>query len=274
VESDRRFLLNTITGRSVDDAVVDDHSNYDELNNILRGIFVTPALERIIKEKDFDTITRCLDIVNASNSRIINLFLYDCSRFNDSILIKLADSLPPTLTNFTLWSTGCSVTVKGINACLEKIVECPQLANLNLEFSNIDDDGAKAIADALKTNHSLKTLHLWGSIGDDGAKQIADALKVNHSLEALHLSNNSICDDGAKQIADALRANHSLKTLNLSSNNIGNDGAKQIADALKVNHSLETFDLGRNKLGADCKEYLSKTLQGLKSVNRDINITW
>ena len=50
VESDRTFILNTITGRSVDDAVVDDHDKYDELNNTLRGIFVAPALERIIKE--------------------------------------------------------------------------------------------------------------------------------------------------------------------------------------------------------------------------------
>ena len=40
VESDRKFILNTITGLSVDDAVMDDHANYDELNNILRGIFV------------------------------------------------------------------------------------------------------------------------------------------------------------------------------------------------------------------------------------------
>ena len=54
VESDRKFTLNSITGQSVDDdAVVDDHAKYDELNNTLRGIFVVPALERIIKENRF-----------------------------------------------------------------------------------------------------------------------------------------------------------------------------------------------------------------------------
>ena len=38
VESDRRFILNTTTGLSVDVAVMDDHANYDKLNYILRGI--------------------------------------------------------------------------------------------------------------------------------------------------------------------------------------------------------------------------------------------
>ena len=85
VESDRRIILNTITGQPVDDDVVDNHAKYDELNNVLRGIFVTPALERIIKDMDVDinTITRCLDIVKAYNTKIIDLDLEDCSRFND-----------------------------------------------------------------------------------------------------------------------------------------------------------------------------------------------
>ena len=207
VESDRKFILNTITGQSVDDAVVDDHANYDDLNNILRGIFVTPALERIIKEKDVSTIRRCLDIVKASNARMIDL---DCSKFDDDLIIKLADSLPPTVTDFRLESTGSAVTVNGMNACLEKILGIPKLVRLDLSC-NI--------------------------IGDDGAKQIADALKVNLSLEKLVLSQNNIGDDGAKQFADAVKVNQSLKTLDLSDNNIGDDGAKMIADALKINHS-------------------------------------
>ena len=216
VESDRKFIINTITGQSLDDAVVNDHANYDELNNILRGIFVTPALERIIKEKDVSTITRCLDIVKASNAKMIDL---DCSKFDDDLIIKLADSLPPTLTDFRLESTGSAVTANGMNACLEKIVGIPKLVRLDL-------------------------------------------------------SDNSIDDDGAKQIADALKNNHSIKEMDLSDNNIGDDGVKQIADALKVNYSLEELDLRSNNIGADGEEYLSKILQELKSINRDINIFW
>jgi Leucine-rich repeat (LRR) protein len=149
------------------------------LNNILRGIFIAPALERIIKEKDVDTITRCLEIVKASNARIIDLYQGKLSKFDDDILIKLANSLPLTLTEFRL-SSSRRVTVNRMNACLEKIVGCPKLVKLDLSHNDIDDVGAKAIADALKVNHSLKTLDLDGNkIDDDGSKHIADALKVN-----------------------------------------------------------------------------------------------
>jgi len=203
VESERKFILNSITGRSVDDAVVDDHDKYDELNNILRGIFVAPGLDRIIKEKDVDTITRCLEIVKASNVRMIYLDLEDCSRFDDDVLMKLTDSLPPTLTEFSLWSIGSSVTVNGINACLGKIFGCPRLVKLFLSRNNIDDVGAKLIADALKNNHSLYTLDLMvNNIGDDGLMAIADALIVNRNLTILNLlANNNITARGQEYLS-------------------------------------------------------------------------
>ena len=197
VESDRRFILNTITGQSVDDVVMDDHTNYDELNNILRGIFVTSALERIIQEKDVDTITRCLDIVQAYNANVIILDLQYCSKFNDNILLKLTDSLPLSLTEFTLISRGSKVTGNGVNACLGKLMKYPKLSSLDLTWNNIGDDGAKLIADALKDNHSVETLYLMhNNIGIDGAKLIVDALKINHSLKILDFFGNKIGIDG------------------------------------------------------------------------------
>jgi len=202
VESDRRFILNTITGQSVDDAVVDNHANYDELNNILRGVFVTPALERIIKEKDIDIISRCLEIVKIYNANVIILDLQYCSRFNDDILMKLTDNLPLTLTEFSLWSRGSAVTVNGINACVGKLMKYPNLSSLNLTWNNIGDNGAKMIADALKDNHSLKMLYLMhNNIGADGAKQIADALKVNYSLKTLDFFGNKIDADGKEYLS-------------------------------------------------------------------------
>jgi hypothetical protein len=274
VESDRRFILNSITGQSVDDTVMDDHANYDELNNILRGIFVLPALQRIIKEKDgVNSITRCLEIVKASNARIIDLDLKDCSQFDDDMLIKIADSLPPTLTEFSLWSIGSSVTVNGINACLGQILGCLQLMTLDLSGNNIDDDGAKMIANALIYNNSLKTLYMSSNnIANDGAKAMADALKGNHSLESLILGSNNVCDDGAKAIAGALKVNHSLKRLDLRDNKIDDNGAKDIADVLKVNQGLKILNLRNNQISADGKTYLSKLEQELKDVNREISI--
>ena len=50
--------------------------------------------------------------------------------------------------------------------------------------NDIGDDGAKAIAEALKVNPVLTTLDLWNnSIGPEGAMAIAEALKVNPLLK-------------------------------------------------------------------------------------------
>ena len=66
-------------------------------------------------------------------------------------------------------------------------------------------------------------------IGNDGAKAIADALKDIHSLEKLDLSRNKIGDDGAKAIADALKDNHTLKSLFLFSNVISSSGKEYLS---------------------------------------------
>ena len=75
------------------------------------------------------------------------------------------------------------------------------MTTLYLNRNSIGDDGAKAIAEALKVNPVLTTLLLWSNnIGDDGAKAIAEALKVNPVLTNLELGDNSIGDIGAKAI--------------------------------------------------------------------------
>ena len=61
----------------------------------------------------------------------------------------------------------------------------------------------------------LNNLDLTGNdIGDDGAKAIAEALKVNPVLTTLDLHNNLIGAEGAKAIAEALKVNPLLKTPN------------------------------------------------------------
>ncbi|EOD30779.1 hypothetical protein EMIHUDRAFT_113049 [Emiliania huxleyi CCMP1516] len=82
------------------------------------------------------------------------------------------------------------------------------LTNLNLNVNNIRDEGATAIAEALRVNGVLKTLGLGGNnIGDDDAAAIAEALAVNGVLTNLDLFSNSIGDEGAKALASALRVN-------------------------------------------------------------------
>jgi Ran GTPase-activating protein (RanGAP) involved in mRNA processing and transport len=60
------------------------------------------------------------------------------------------------------------------------------LTSVDLRVNSIGDDGAKAIAEALKVNAVVTTLYLYdNNIGPEGAMAIAEALKVNAVLKNL-----------------------------------------------------------------------------------------
>jgi len=51
----------------------------------------------------------------------------------------------------------------------------------------------------------LKSLNLWdNSIGDEGAKALASALRVNEVLQSINLEYNNLGDEGKGAIRDAV----------------------------------------------------------------------
>ena len=74
----------------------------------------------------------------------------------------------------------------------------------------------------------------WNKIGDEGANAIAEALKVNAVVTTLDLSGNNIGVEGAKAIAEALKVNAVLTKLNLKYNSpMGDAGEKAVRDAVR-----------------------------------------
>ena len=167
----------------------------------------------------------------------------------DTILIVSDLQFMPVLTSLDLRLNH--IGDEGAKAIAEALKVNPVLTILRLDGNGIGDDGAKAIAEALKVNPVLNNLDLrFNSIGDDGAKAIAEALKVNPVLTILDLGDNkNIGANGAKAIAEALKVNPVLTNLNLRYNEIRDNGAKAIAEALKVNQVLTNLDLEYNNLG-------------------------
>jgi Ran GTPase-activating protein (RanGAP) involved in mRNA processing and transport len=52
-------------------------------------------------------------------------------------------------------------------------------------------------------------------MGDEGASALADALKVSTSLSNINLRGNGIGAEGASALADALKVNKSVTRINL-----------------------------------------------------------
>jgi hypothetical protein len=126
------------------------------------------------------------------------------------------------------------------------------ITRLNFSRHEIGDDGAKALAEALKDNKTITVLYLSGNkIGNAGAIAIADMLKVNTTITKLYLYNNNIGIEGVKAIARILEKNEIITELDLSFNVIGNDGAKALAEALKENKIIKEINLNGNAITDD-----------------------
>ena len=176
------------------------------------------------------------------------------------------------------------------------------VTRIDLNDTEIGDEGAKAIAQAVKWNDVLTHLDLnnniigdeaqavkWNDvlthldlnnniIGDEGAKAIAEMLKDNGPLTKLFLNNNQIGNEGAKAIAEALKENHALTLLRLNNNLIRDEGAKAIAEALKVNHTLTRLQFGygiSSNIGRECnvlcKKNKAKKLENAKLQMRQVH---
>ena len=131
---------------------------------------------------------------------------------------------------------------------------------LYLLHCKLGDDGARAIANALRVNSTLQTLDLFSNdIGADGTRAIAELLRVNTTLQSLDLGRNCMGDDEVRAIAEALRVNSKLQVLDLYGNNIGDDGALAIAEALRVNTTLQKLDLRNNYVGYDVERALRES---------------
>jgi Ran GTPase-activating protein (RanGAP) involved in mRNA processing and transport len=110
-------------------------------------------------------------------------------------------------------------------------------------------------------NISVTNIDLSGNeISDEGASALADALKVNKSVTSIDLSCNEISDEGASALADALKVNTSLTNIDLCYNKIGDEGASALANALKVNTSVTEINLGNNEIDASHRAKVDKLI--------------
>ncbi|WP_341755608.1 hypothetical protein [Candidatus Tisiphia endosymbiont of Ptychoptera albimana] len=144
------------------------------------------------------------------------------------------------------------------------------ITTVDLSYEKIEDVEAKDLAEALKINHSITTLNLYGQIGDIKVKDLAETLKINQSITTLYLKNTNMEGTEIKELSEALKVNQSITTLNFYFSQIGDDGMKELAEALKVNQAITTLKLEHNQIGDVGTKYLSETLK----INHSITILY
>jgi len=153
----------------------------------------------------------------------------------------------------------------------------PKLTEVRINYP-IGDKEAKELAEALTKNSFVTTLNLRKTtrdknnyIGPDGAKALADVLKSNTTIRYFDIANHKIGANGAIDFAGLLIANRSLENLNLSNNKIGDVGALQLGGALQHNAALKNLNLSKNQFNYMGATSLAKGLEHNKHIV-DLNL--
>ncbi|XP_065820690.1 ran GTPase-activating protein 1a isoform X1 [Labrus bergylta] len=144
--------------------------------------------------------------------------------------------------------------VKGIEKLL-KSSACFTLQELRLNNCGMGIGGGKILAAALSQCHekssadgaplSLKVFVAGRNrLENDGAKALAQAFQVMGSLEEVHMPQNGINHPGVTALASAMKHNSNLRILNLNDNTFTEKGAIAMAQALKHLRSIQVINFG------------------------------
>mmetsp|Transcript_19069 Transcript_19069/g.34519 ORF Transcript_19069/g.34519 Transcript_19069/m.34519 type:complete len:346 (-) Transcript_19069:178-1215(-) len=135
-----------------------------------------------------------------------------------------------------LSASSLSFTAPAFSRLADGLVLNTQMVELRLHHCGLDCGSAAALATALRSNSTLRSLSLeCNRVGTLGARSFAETLLVNDELESLTLRQNVICKEGVIQLVRALESNYSIRFLDLQCNPAGNAMKAEIQALLKRN---------------------------------------
>lgn len=113
---------------------------------------------------------------------------------------------------------------EGVRQLVEYLRENKTLRYLDLRCNELGAEGAVHLAGLLCDDCQLVQLNLSGNrMGEkgnvNGARALADALKSNRMLKHLDLNNNGLCGEALKELGDAIDQNSTLQSIALFNSN-------------------------------------------------------
>ncbi|OMP05073.1 Leucine-rich repeat, ribonuclease inhibitor subtype [Corchorus olitorius] len=123
------------------------------------------------------------------------------------------------------------------------------LTEVYLSYLNLEDEGAEALANALKESApSLEVLEMAGNdITAKGAASLAACIVSKQFLTKLNLAENEFKDEGAIFIAQALGEGHGqLNEVDMSTNAIRRAGARALAQAVVNKPGFKLLNINGN----------------------------
>lgn len=182
----------------------------------------------------------------------------------------------PLLENFRCSSTR--VGEGGGIALSEALENCTLMEKLDLRDNMFGTEAGVSLSKTLSRFEHLAEVYLsYLNLEDEGAIAIANALKDSAApIEVLEMAGNDITVEAASAIAACVAAKQDLNKLNLSENELKDEGCVQIAKSVEEEHlKLQYIDMSNNyirRAGARALAQVVIKKEGFKLLNIDGNI--
>ena len=249
----RNFARGLAFNRSILNLRIDgwDHSDREAWEHLTR-FFVDNEVFECLDLRLRGSVGRSDEMVSAlrrfHSLREVRLSHYNHSSINNGARVDyVIDALIEHHTGLRrLIMTGMDIGRIGFAA-----LAASSLNELHLQYGvHINDEGARAFANGLARNATLKVLGIEGArkITDISWQSIFSAFSTG-KVESLILRSNELNDATALSLSNALRHNTTLKSLSLCSNRvITNAGWVALSTSL-CGIMLEKLDISYNSIG-------------------------
>ncbi|NXE57777.1 PPR37 phosphatase, partial [Casuarius casuarius] len=190
---------------------------------------------------------------NVTVDEIMTAYKQACQKLNCKQIPKLLKQiqefkdLAPRIDCLDL--KGEKLDYKACEA-LEEIFKRVQFKIVDLEQTNLDEDGASALFDMIEYYESATHLNISFNkhIGTRGWQAAAHMMRKTNCLQYLDARNTPLLDHSAPFVARALRISSSLVVLHLENASLSGRPLMLLATALKMNMNLRELYLADNKL--------------------------
>jgi len=147
------------------------------------------------------------------------------------------------------------------------------LSKLNLSMCFIDDNGAKAIADALLKNHGIRELDLsFNGIRGDGIAALAECFAFHRGLRVVSLEGNDASGtEVGLALAKIVRTSSNLRRLNIGTMNLTSSTVSALGHSLQHSSSLLELNLSGTSLKQDALPTFLKGLKHSEIISLDLS---
>ncbi len=247
VETDRRHILNSLTGMPLDSEPPQSHTQYDRINKLLHAHYALGGVPRCVKEGG-EALVQCLAALRASppTDRFVVVAPID-----DATVEQLIDLLPPTLEHLEM-SRACMTVVPellGKFTALHTLDfgDCSKLAALPESVGNLGAlltlnlfgcANLTALTESVGNLGALLTLNLFGCANLTALPESVGNLGALHTLKLIGCLKltalpESVGNLGALQTLD-LCSCRKLTALPESVGNLGALRTLELSDCRKL----------------------------------------